>query len=482
MIATTPRSTPSSRGSRGARVSARALPLAHRRRGGRDRCRTRPRPSSGRNARARGHRRAKAVFPSASSSGAYPRSIEIPPSLLLGQPVRVFSGQRFDERRLAVVDVSGGADDERAHDERADATAAASSLDLDVRPPCGSRAIARPSRDDSRRRVVVPARSCGPSSSSTAHAKLGSSSSGSAPPPTRATVSLDLTGDEAARGAPRARGRSRRALSSMRSTGISRRARSGSRYSARVASSAASVSLSARSARWRGCRRNRRRDPRDRRGSRPAGRRAACRRGRRRDPRPRERLARAVGSSRPRSRSALPEPRSSTSGSSCRRASCASPARSGCSVKPTRRKFDWWTRRSAAVSADSAARSRRSGCDWSCPPRRAAPPSASGRRGSGTRRRSRSARRARRRLAPVRQRGEREEHRSCVVVDDQRGLCAGQPPEDRRDVVCREPRLSPPRGRTRGSLAARRPRPPASRGRLPSGERPRFVWTMTPWR
>ena len=46
-------------------------------------------------------------------SGAYPRSIEIPRRLLLGQPVRVLPGQRLDQPRLAVVDVPRGADRQR---------------------------------------------------------------------------------------------------------------------------------------------------------------------------------------------------------------------------------------------------------------------------------------------------------------------------------------------------------------------------------
>ena len=39
--------------------------------------------------------------------------------LLLGQPVGVGAGQRLDQRRLAVVDVAGGADDDVAHGSRA---------------------------------------------------------------------------------------------------------------------------------------------------------------------------------------------------------------------------------------------------------------------------------------------------------------------------------------------------------------------------
>ncbi len=65
-------------------------------------------------------------------------------------------------------------------------------------------------------------------------------------------------------------------------------------------------------------------------------------------------------------------------------------------VKPTMRKFDWWTRSDArAVSGRSPARSRRGACGWSSPPRPAARRTGRGCRGSGTRRRSRSARRGR---------------------------------------------------------------------------------------
>ncbi len=38
-------------------------------------------------------------------------------------------------------------------------------------------------------------------------------------------------------------------------------------------------------------------------------------------------------------------------------------------------------------------------------------------------------------LASLRERGEREQHRAGVVVDDERRLRARQPPQDRRDVV-----------------------------------------------
>ena len=84
----------------------------------------------------------------------------------------------------------------------------------------------------------------------------------------------------------------------------------------------------------------------------PAGRRAACRRRSRRGRR------RARGSpsrtARRRYAASTPEPRSSTSGSACRRATAASSSRRGSSVKPTTRKFDWWTRRIAPVSGPIA--------------------------------------------------------------------------------------------------------------------------------
>ncbi len=100
-----------------------------------------------------------------------------------------------------------------------------------------------------------PSRSGSASYSSTAHAALGSSASGSAPPPTRATVSSTSPPTSSARRSARARTTSIGSWS-MRSTGTSSRV-AGSSASASVPSSAASVSLSARSARCSGCRRSR---------------------------------------------------------------------------------------------------------------------------------------------------------------------------------------------------------------------------------
>ena len=82
-------------------------------------------------------------------------------------------------------------------------------------------------------------------------------------------------------------------------------------------------------------------------------------------------------------------------------------------------------------------------------------------------------------LATLGERGEREQHRGGVVVDDERRLGAGQPAEQRRDVVLAraararrevvlEVRVAGWRPRTRSSAASA------------SGARPRFVWTITP--
>ena len=141
----------------------------------------------------------------------------------------------------------------------------------------------------------------------------------------------------------------------MRSTGISSRARSGSSCSASVPSRAASVSLSARSARCSGWRR-RRSTSSPRPTTIPAcGPPSSLSPEKQTRSEPAAMLDAAVGSS-PTSASE-PEPRSSTSH---RPASCATRARSsvvGLCVKPTIRKFDWWTRRRSAVSADARSKS-----------------------------------------------------------------------------------------------------------------------------
>ena len=83
-------------------------------------------------------------------------------------------------------------------------------------------------------------------------------------------------------------------------------------------------------------------------------------------------------------------------------------------------------------------------------------------------------------LAALGERGEREQHRAGVVVDDERRLGAGQPAQDARRRDPGASRARRRRGRTRGS-SSRAPisstRSSAARG---SGARPRFVWTITP--
>ena len=64
-------------------------------------------------------------------------------------------------------------------------------------------------------------------------------------------------------------------------------------------------------------------------------------------------------------------------------------------------------------------------------------------------------------LAALGERGEREQHRGGVVVHDERGLGAGQPAQDRGDVILPRAARARLRGRTRGSSSRARSRPPA---------------------
>ena len=190
-----------------------------------------------------------------------------------------------------------------------------------------------------------------------------------------------------------------------------------------------------RSARWSGCRRRRSirsARPTTTAGLRPAEQLVAAEAdevgaGGERVPR-----GRLVGDLDERARAEVVEQRHAVRGARPRRA----PPAIGRSVKPTTRKFDWWTRRSSAVS----------------PVR----PRARSRGARAVRRADLDERRARARehvgdaeavadldqlaardehLASFGERGEREQHRGGVVVDDDRRLGAGQPPQDRRDVI-----------------------------------------------
>ena len=59
-----------------------------------------------------------ATRPSPRSAWAKPRSMVMPALLLFLQAVRIDAGERPHEGALAVVDVAGGADDQRTHGRR----------------------------------------------------------------------------------------------------------------------------------------------------------------------------------------------------------------------------------------------------------------------------------------------------------------------------------------------------------------------------
>ena len=147
--------------------------------------------------------------------------------LLGGQPIGVDAGERRDERGLAVIDVTGSAEGQRRHRARARRTAAAArsaSASVSVRTSSSRRPSAkRPTTGGS------PLRSAGARAGSTATAGPGSSSQRQ-----RAAADLRRRGDDlaaAALGQPRRRARRARPTwpSSIRRTGSSARARSGSR-------------------------------------------------------------------------------------------------------------------------------------------------------------------------------------------------------------------------------------------------------------
>ena len=282
---------------------------------------------------------------------------------------------------LAVVDVPGRAERRAARlapsrSARARASAAAhDEVDLDL----GDRARveqhgvrrARAPRSAGRRARSRACSSSAPTARGvTATTGPSSSSSGSAPPPARpaartmrtvaaAPARLPRCRRAAARRAPRAPPRGGAQHLQHRDVAA---ARSGSRCRRSVASSAASESLSIRTARASGCARMRSiavAVPDDDPGLRTAEQLVA---GEADDVGAAPRCSsRAAGSSRehalrarrPR-RASTPEPRSSITGSPRRRASAQSSGSGASSVKPTVRKFDACTRISAAVSGPIA--------------------------------------------------------------------------------------------------------------------------------
>ena len=191
-----------------------------------------------------------------------------PARRLLGQPIRVLARERPDERRLAVVDVPGGADRQRHAEDVCRSSRPVTSA-VSVRAPAAPRARPRRPRrpracgveqqaavadDADDRGLAKPERRGERLLDRAGDARqLGERQRTAADARDRL---LDLAADERRRGARPARAPSS-GSSSMRSTGISRRARSGSASTASVPSSAASVSLSARSARCSGWRRSR---------------------------------------------------------------------------------------------------------------------------------------------------------------------------------------------------------------------------------
>jgi len=147
-----------------------------------------------------------------------------PARLLLGEAVGVDPGQRADQRRFAVVYVAGSPERQRAvHREPSARLTSSASASVSVRGSSSSSpSWARPTSGGS------PSRSGTAHSTGTATTGPSSSSSGSAPPPTLAVLLMTLArGATAIRAARPASSAS--VAPSIASTGISRRARSGSR-------------------------------------------------------------------------------------------------------------------------------------------------------------------------------------------------------------------------------------------------------------
>ena len=134
--------------------------------------------------------------------------------------------------------------------------------------------------------------------------------------------------------------------------------------------------------------------------------------------------------------SSAPEPRSSISGIAWRAARRASASSCGRSVKPTTRKLDWWTRRIAAVPASSASlvvRETRAIGRADLDEPRARTRQHVGDAEAVADLHQLAARDEH--VATLGERGEGEQQGGRVVVDDERGLGAGQPPQRGRHVI-----------------------------------------------
>ena len=199
---------------------------------------------------------------------AYPTSIVMPAPPLLGQPVGVDAGERPQERRLAVVDVPGRADDDAARPLRTQAWPAERRRDRR-----GQRGVVggldRPEVEDDRARLDParrpPGRRSGGGQQPVGRVRPaaprrddGSIWPGSDPPPTVASTATTVAGDPTVSATAVARAREildRRARAAATPGSRGRRRPPGTAPS--VAAIAASITLSGRIARASGSLRSR---------------------------------------------------------------------------------------------------------------------------------------------------------------------------------------------------------------------------------
>ena len=353
-----------------------------------------------------------------------------PALALLRQPVGVLAGERADEPGLAVVDVPGGADGQR-HLTRSE-HGGGDLVGLGVRQRAAVQQQSAVADDADDRRLTVSERLGERLLDRAGEARqLGQRKRAAADAADRL---LDLAADRS--GQPLRRGREPpRAARSASAAPAPRAARARARGRARASPRArASVSLSARSARWSGWRRSRSTSS-----ARPTtipacGPPSSLSPEKQTRSEPAARLSRAEGS--PSRWTRTPEPRSSTSGSPCRRGD--------------RRQLGH--RRLLGEADDAEVRLVHAQQHRGLGPDRALV--VGGARAVGRADLAQARARAREHvrdpeavadldqlaardehLPILGQRREREHHRRRVVVHDQRRLGAGQPPQDAGDVI-----------------------------------------------
>ena len=240
---------------------------------------SRRRPSCARSARGRGRRSPTDARPEGSDHAGVAELDRDSPRPLLGQAVGVDAGEGADQRRLAVVDVPGGAERERGRRRRSSAGQRGSHRTRRRASPrrrrgCGGRAAAGRPRSGRHRRLAPP--QAPPRAARAPAAGERDRRPGQLEQRQRSAADLGHRLDHRRRRADRLRqlpGAARRARpappTASPAPGSPAAPRSGSRSSASVASSAASESLSIRSARASGWAAARRR-PASRPTSRPA--------------------------------------------------------------------------------------------------------------------------------------------------------------------------------------------------------------------